>query len=388
LPIHNFTIGVLSLVSNSQKKLRGQFMSNNNNSSQKKVAILIENDVEDVEFIVPYNGLKQAGIELVVLGSRTNENYKGKRGKLTQQADATTTEAIVSEFDAVIVPGGMAPDKMRRNPNTVRFVQEAMQQGKLVAAVCHGPQVLIEGDLLKGKQATGFTAIRKDMINAGVNYIDEPLVIDGNLITSRQPGDLPIFTTAILDYLGYGGKDAALPDVKDINAEWWKLADAWGGSTKGEIVKGLNTGLAGERYSQQALEEYVKKESDQEVRSLFEEMIANKKRHIQVLESRLSELGEKASLTANIAEQYAKVKTAFTGDHDIQLRSALGDTQTGIGDVGNLMAAYTDPLSTAIFTQIYKDLLMFEQRQAHLYKRRLGTEVKPAKPTTGTAVSM
>jgi hypothetical protein len=94
---------------------------------------------------------------------------------------------MASAFDAVIIPGGMAPDKMRRNPNTVGFVQDAMQQGKLVAAVCHGPQVLIEGDLLRGKQATGFIAIRKDMINAGANYIDEPLVIDGNLITSRQP---------------------------------------------------------------------------------------------------------------------------------------------------------------------------------------------------------
>lgn len=362
--------------------------SSNHNSAKKKVAILLENGVEDVEFTVPYNGIKQAGIEIVILGSRTNENYKGKRGKLSQQADGTTTEAIVSEFDAVVVPGGMAPDKMRRNPNTVRFVQEAMQQGKLVAAVCHGPQVLIEGDLLKGKQATGFSAIRKDMINAGANYIDEPLVIDGNLITSRQPGDLPIFTTAILDYLGYGGKDAALPDVKDTKAEWWKLGDAWGGSTKGEIVKGLNTALAGERYSQQALEQYAEKESDQQVRSLFKEMIANKQLHIQVLEARLSELGEKPSLTANIADQYAKVKTAFTGGDDIQLRSALGDTQTGIGDLGNLIAAYTDPLSTAIFTQIYQDLLTFEQRLADLYKRRIGTEVKPAKPTTGTAVSM
>ncbi|MBR8833286.1 MAG: DJ-1/PfpI/YhbO family deglycase/protease [Stigonema ocellatum SAG 48.90 = DSM 106950] len=353
--------------------------TNNKNYHKKKVAILIENDVEDAEFQVPFNGLKQAGIEVVVLGSRTNENYKGKRGKLSMQADGTTTEAIASEFDAVVIPGGMAPDKMRRNPNTVRFVQEAMQQGKLVAAVCHGPQVLIEGDLLKGKQATGFTAIHKDMINAGANYIDAPLVIDGNLITSRQPGDLAIFTTAILGYLGYGGKDAALPDVKDTKAEWWKLADAWGGSTKGEIVKGLNTALAGERYSLEALENYAKKESDEQVTSLFQEMIANKQHHISVLEGYLNELHEKPSLIANIANQYAKVKTALTGSDDIyQLRSALGDVQTGIGDIGNLIAAYTDPVSTAIFTQIHKDLLMFEQRLVDLYRARTGAGVKPA----------
>ncbi|WP_026735114.1 DJ-1/PfpI/YhbO family deglycase/protease [Fischerella sp. PCC 9605] len=360
-----------------------------NNSSKKKIAILIENDVEDVEFQVPYNALKQAGMEVIVLGSRMNEKYHGKRGKLSMQPDGTTTEAIASEFDAVIVPGGMAPDKMRRNPNTVGFVQDAMQQGKLVAAVCHGPQVLIEGDLLKGKQATGFMAIRKDMINAGANYIDEPLVIDGNLITSRQPGDLAIFTTAILSRLGYGGKEAALPNENDTTAEWWKLADAWGGSTKGDIVKALNTALAGERYALEALDKYIEKESDPQIKSLFQEMIPVRQRHIQRLEARLSELGEKPSLAANIADKYAKVKTTFTGSDDIyQLRSALGDLQTGIGDIGNLMAALTDPVSTRIFTEIYKDLLMYEQRLVELYRVRMGAEVKPAKPTTGTAVSM
>jgi protease I len=364
-------------------------MANSNNSGNKKVAILIENGVEDAEFQVPYNGLKQAGMEVVVLGARMNEKYKGKQGKVSQQADATTTEAIASEFDAVVIPGGMAPDHMRRNPNTVRFVQEAMQQGKLVAAVCHGPQVLIEGDLLKDKQATGFSAIRKDMINAGAKYVDEPLVVDGNLITSRQPGDLAVFTTAILSRLGYGGKDAALPSENDTSAEWWKLADAWGGSTKGEIAKGLNTALAGERYSLEALEKYSEKESDAQIKSLFQEIIASKQRHIQKLESYLDRLGEKPSLAANIANQYAKVKTAMTGSDDIyQLRSALGDVQTGIGDIGNLIAMYTDPVATALFMDIYNDLLTSEQRLVELYRLRMGQDVKAAKPTTGAAVSM
>lgn len=365
-------------------------LNGNNVSHNKKIGILIENDVEDVEFSVPYNGLKQAGMEVVVLGSRMNETYKGKRGKLSIKADGTTTEAIASEFDAVIIPGGMAPDKMRRNLNTVSFVKEAMQQGKLVAAVCHGPQVLIEGDLLRGKKATGFNAIRKDMVNAGANYIDEPLVVDGNLLTSRQPGDLAIFTTAILSRLGYGGKEAALPSENDVNAQWWKLADAWGGSPKGQIVKGLNTALAGERYSLEALEKYAENESDAEVKSLFQEMIANKWSHIQILEARLAELGEKPSLTANIANQYAKVKTALQGSDDIyQIRSALGDIQTGIGDIGNLCAMFTDPVSTEIFTRIYNDLFIYEQRLVELYRASTSSGgVKPAKPTTGTAVTM
>jgi protease I len=363
----------------------------NNHSGKKKVAILIENGVEDMEFTIPCHALKQAGMEVVVLGSRLHEKYKGKQGKVSVQADGTTTEAIASEFDAVVIPGGMAPDTMRRNPSTVRFVQEAVQQGKWVAAVCHGPQLLIEGDLLKGKKATGYIAIRKDMTNAGANYLDEPLVVDGNLITSREPGDLAIFTTALLSRLGYGGKDAALPDEKDTTAEWWKLADAWGGSTKGDITKGLNTALSGERYSLEALEKYAEKESDTEVRSLFREMITHKQRHIERLEKYLDILGEKPSLAANIANQYAKVKSALTGSDDIyQLHSALGDAQTGIGDVGNLCAMYTDPVATAIFKEIYQNLRKYEQQLAQLYRARTATatEVKAAKPTTGAATSM
>ncbi|MFN6561204.1 MAG: DJ-1/PfpI/YhbO family deglycase/protease [Nostoc sp. ChiSLP01] len=361
----------------------------NNHLDKKKVAILIEQGVEDVEFSVPYNGLKQAGMDVVVLGSRMNEKYKGKRGKLSIQADGTTTEAIAAEFDAVVIPGGMAPDRMRRNPNTVRFVQEAVQQGKLVAAVCHGPQVLIEGDLIKGKKLTGFSAISKDITNAGANYLDEPLIVDGNLITSREPGDLAIFTTAILSRLGYGGKDAALPDEKDTTAQWWKLADAWSGSTKTEIGRGLNTALAGERYSLEALEKYTEKESDAEIKSVFQEIIGNKQRHIQKLETYLQALGEKPSLGANIANQYAKVKSALTGSDDIyQLRSALGDVQTGIGDIGNLCAMYTDPVATAIFKEIYRDLLTYEQRLLELYRARTASQIQPPKPTTGAAVSM
>jgi len=364
-------------------------MAQNGNSAQKKVAILIENGVEDAEFKVPYEGLKQAGIDVVVLGARMNEKYTGKLGKVSMSADATTAEAMAGDYDAVVIPGGMAPDVMRRNPNTVNFVKEAMQQGKLIAAVCHGPQVLIEGDLLKGKQATGFVAIRKDMSNAGANYHDQALVVDGNLITSRQPGDLAIFTTAILSRLGYGGQVADLPNEQDANAEWWKLATAWGGSSKGEIVKALNTALAGERYSLEALQKYAEKESDAEINSVFQQIMANKQRHIQMLEARLDQLGEKPSLAANIANQYAKVKTALTGSDDIyQLRSALGDVQTGIGDIGNLMPSLTDPVSTELFTQIYQDLLASEQHLVKLYQARVGSDAKPAKPTTGAAVTM
>ncbi len=365
-------------------------MAKTDGTNTKRVAILIENAVEDAEFQVPYKALKMAGFEVVVLGSRPNEKYLGKQGKLAMQADGTTTEALASQFDAVVIPGGMAPDIMRRNPNTVRFVTEAMQQGKIVAAVCHGPQVLIEGDLLRGKQATGFMSIRKDMINAGANYIDEPLVVDGNLITSRQPGDLAIFTTAILSRLGYGGKEAALPAENDTNAEWWKLADAWGGSTKDEIVKGLNTALAGERYSCEAFEQYAQKTEDAELRSLLQDMIQNKQQHIKSLESRLEELGEKPSLPAQVADKYAQLKSTLSGsDEMFLLRSTLGDLQTGVVDIHNLQIKFTDPVSTAIFSQIEIDLSKYEQCLAELYRTRMAPEgMKSAKPTTSPAVKM
>ncbi|MFB2972791.1 DJ-1/PfpI/YhbO family deglycase/protease [Aerosakkonema sp. BLCC-F183] len=362
----------------------------NNHGSNKRVAILIETGVEDAEFQVPYKALKMAGFDVVVLGSRMNSTYVGKQGKLSIQPDGTTTEARPEEFDAVVIPGGLAPDTMRTNPNTVKFVQDAMNGGKLIAAVCHGPQVLIEGDLLKGKNATGFRSIRKDMINAGANYIDEPLVVDGNLITSRRPGDLGIFTTAILSRLGYGGKEVDLPNENDVTAEWWKIANAWGGSTKGDIVKALNTALAGERYSSEAFQQYVEKSSDREVKALLEDTIANKKQHIQMLEERLNALGEKPSIPAQAADTYAKLKTSLQGSDEMaMLRRALGDIQTAVVDTYQLRNQLTDPITTEIFSQIEIDHAKYEQHFAQLYRNRLGSEIaKPAKPTTAPAVGV
>ena len=353
-----------------------------------RVAILIEQQVEDAEFQIPYKALQQAGAEVTVLGSRMNDEYKGKQGKVSIKPDGTTTEARPENFDAVIIPGGMAPDTMRNNPNTVKFVQKAMELGKLVAAVCHGPQVLIEGDLLQGKNATGFISVRKDMINAGANYMDEPLVVHGNLITSRQPGDLAIFTTAILSRLGLKVPDQAIPEESDVNAQWWQLAEAWGGNSKSEIVDALNTALAGDRYSHEALLKYLDKTDDPEVRSLFQEMIQTKEQHIKMLEGRLTELDASPSLPTKLADNYAGIKNTFrSSDLKEILRYVLGDIQTGVVDAYNLRKQYTDPASTAIFTEMEANLAQFEQRLAELYHARLDSEtVPPAKPTTGAAV--
>jgi protease I len=364
--------------------------TNGQEMSKKRVAILIEQGVEDSEFQLPYNALKKAGAEVVVLGSRMNEEYKGKQEKVSIEADATTTEAIAADFDAVIIPGGQAPDKMRTNMKTVRFVKDAVEAGVLVASVCHGPQVLIEGDLLKGVRATGFRAIRKDMQNACAEFVDEPLVMDDNLITSRRPGDLPIFTTAILTHLGLSLPDTTLPDVGDVDAGWWKLGEEWGGSSKNEIASAINTAIAGERYGLEVFDHYAKNATDEAMTELFQDIRANKQRHIQLLEARLDVLGEKTSLQATASAALASLKNFFqTRQSDTEvLRRALGDLQTGVVDTYNLRNKLTDPATVELFNQMEVTLSKDEQRIANLYKDRLNASVpQPPMPTSRPAVS-
>lgn len=364
-------------------------MTSNNQTAKKRVAILVEKDFEDSEFQIPRTALSQAGAEVVVLGSRMNETYKGKQGNVSVEPDATTTESRVETFDAVIIPGGNAPDRMRMNPNTVRFVQDAIAQGKLVAAVCHGPQVLIEGDVLQGRRATGVKAIRKDMQNAGANYVDEPLVVDTNLITSRQPGDLPIFTTAILSRLGLRLEEMELPDETLQDVEWWKLGEAWGGSSQKDIVGGINTALGGEHYGLESFERYSEKTPNSELRRVFNDISVSKQDHIEMLRIRLAQLGEQESWVAAGGETYAALKGWLQTDNsDVELlRRALGDLQTGVVDLYNLSIKFTDPTTTALFQKIEVDLAAQERQVAELYHAHVGLAVKPSQPTTDTAVS-
>jgi protease I len=355
----------------------------------KRVALLIEQHVEDSEFTIPYNALRAAGAEVTVLGSRVNETYQGKQMKLSMKADATTTDALAEDFDAVVIPGGMAPDKMRTNMKTVRFVQDAVERGKLVAAVCHGPQVLIEGELLNGKRATGFRAIRKDMENAGARYENAHVVEDGNLVTSRRPADLPVFTAAILRRLGLKIEGKSLYSEDDLAADWWQLAQDWGGSTRAEIADALNTAIRGERYALTAFEHYAEKATDAELKTLFNEIAESKRRHVSMLEARLAAIGEKEGLQAAGSGAWATLKSWLQSSNDTALlQRAMGDLQTGVVDTFNLTTQLTDPTTTAIFDEMEVAMAKQEQRVADLYHARLGGE-KPeaAKPTTQAAVT-
>ena len=164
----------------------------------KRVAILAEEDFEDAELMEPMRAMKDAGATVVIVGSGSKKSYKGKRGSAEVKADATADEVDVSDFDAVVIPGGYAPDKMRLHRPMIDLVQKAHAAGKIIAAVCHGPQLLISAEIVKGRRMTSWPSVAIDLRNAGAIWVDEPVVRDGNIITSRKPSDLPQFDEAII----------------------------------------------------------------------------------------------------------------------------------------------------------------------------------------------
>ncbi|MCI0372355.1 MAG: type 1 glutamine amidotransferase [candidate division NC10 bacterium] len=174
------------------------------NLKGKRIAILAENLYQEMELWVPYYRLKEVGATVKVIGTGSAKSYTSKHG-YPVAVDAAADEVKAKEFDAVIIPGGYAPDLMRRSTAMVGLVREAFQQGKVVAAICHAGWMLCSAGILKGKTATCFHAIKDDMVNAGARYVDEEVVVDGNLITSRKPDDLPAFCREIVKALEKAG---------------------------------------------------------------------------------------------------------------------------------------------------------------------------------------
>jgi len=166
----------------------------------KRVAILVEDLYHDQEVWYPYYRLKEAGAEVVVVGTGSKKEYKGKYG-YPVTPDTVAEQVSASDFDAVIVPGGYAPDLLRRSPAVIRLIKEANQQGKVIGAICHAGWVLCSADVLRGKTVTCFLAIKDDVVNAGAVYVDREVVRDGDLITSRKPEDLPAFLRTIIEAL-------------------------------------------------------------------------------------------------------------------------------------------------------------------------------------------
>jgi protease I len=163
----------------------------------KRVAVLVEQQYQEMEVWYPVYRLREAGCQVVLVGPKAGETYPSKLG-YPAKSDKAVTDVSANDFDAVVIPGGFAPDFLRRTEAMIRFVSDMAEQGKVVAAICHGPWVLCSTQALKGKKATCFFAIKDDVVNAGAKYVDQEVVRDGNLITSRKPDDLPAFTTAII----------------------------------------------------------------------------------------------------------------------------------------------------------------------------------------------
>lgn len=166
------------------------------NNMEKKVGILVENNYQELEFWYPYLRLKEAGYQVTIIGSE-QKSYKSKLG-YEVVADKLAHQVIDEQFDTLVIPGGYAPDLMRNCEPMLKLVKKTYEQGGIIAAICHAIWVPISAQIVSGKKATCYHTVKDDLKNAGGHYLDQAVVIDGNLITSRQPDDLPYFCQAIL----------------------------------------------------------------------------------------------------------------------------------------------------------------------------------------------
>ena len=163
-----------------------------------KVAFVLADDFEDSEFQVPYDRIREAGHEVTVIGTEAGKQVRGKRGESSFTLEATPDEVSAADFDALVVPGGYSPDKLRTNTSVVKFVQGVVERDKPVAAICHGGSLLVEADAVRRRTVTSWPSVRTDLVNAGAAWVDREVVEDGNLITSRRPDDIDAFVNAIL----------------------------------------------------------------------------------------------------------------------------------------------------------------------------------------------
>jgi protease I len=163
-----------------------------------KIAVIIADMFEDSEYTEPVKAFKEKGHDVVHLGLEEGDTVKGKKGGTEVHIDRSVRDVSVNDFDALLIPGGYSPDKLRAHEGPVKFVQEFIDSGKPIFAICHAPQLLITADVLRGRKITGWKSIVQDIKNAGAQFVDEKVVEDGNLISSRQPSDLPEFIAASL----------------------------------------------------------------------------------------------------------------------------------------------------------------------------------------------
>ena len=163
-----------------------------------KIAFILDEMFEDSEFRVPYERAKEAGHEPVIVGLESGKEFAGKKGKERIKAEAAVGDVNAEDFGALVIPGGYSPDKIRTDEKMVELTREMYEAGKPVAAICHAGWMLAEAKIVADKTVTSWPSIKTDLINAGANWVDQEVVEDGNLITSRKPDDLEAFSKALL----------------------------------------------------------------------------------------------------------------------------------------------------------------------------------------------
>ena len=163
-----------------------------------KIAFIIDEMFEDSEFQVPYERVKEAGHEPVVIGLEANKQLEGKKGDVTTTTEIAASDVNPGDFAALVIPGGYSPDKIRTDQAMVGLTKAVHDAGKPVAAICHAGWMLAEADIVRGKTVTSWPSIKTDLVNAGAEWVDQEVVEDGNLITSRKPDDLEAFSKALL----------------------------------------------------------------------------------------------------------------------------------------------------------------------------------------------
>ena len=166
-----------------------------------RIAFIVDDMFEDSELRVPYDRLREAGHEVILVGLQQGKRIEGKQKKEKLTVERAAKDVRADDFDALVVPGGYSPDHLRMSLDMVRLTRDMFVAGKPVAAVCHGPWMLVEADAIDGRTVTSWPSLKTDLINAGARWVDREVVEDGNLITSRNPGDLSAFSAAILRQL-------------------------------------------------------------------------------------------------------------------------------------------------------------------------------------------
>jgi len=165
-----------------------------------KIAVLVENGFEDIELLYPYYRSQEAGYRVEVVGPEAGVVYSGKKGG-SIKSTLTPEDIDLGEYAAVVVPGGWAPDRMRTKPGIVQLIRDADSKGLVIAAICHAAQLLVEADILRGRKLTCVRSVSTDVKNAGGEYLNQEVVVDGNLVTSRTPPDMPAWCRETLRVL-------------------------------------------------------------------------------------------------------------------------------------------------------------------------------------------